>query len=178
MRRRNLAAMLCVLLAPIGAAADGGRLVLRETRGARVVNLLVAPTPVRVGPAAFDVLLQSSATGEPILGERVQIRLSGPGHHATQELDARPETGTNRFFFGANATLPMAGPWRIEVLVDAPTGAETFRTTIVVAPPLPPALRYWPYIAMTPLGAALLAIHQTRVFRRAGAGARSKSEPE
>ena len=59
MGRRWLLVLIWVQLLATGAAADGGRLLLREARGERVVNLLAAPTPLRAGVASFDFMKEN-----------------------------------------------------------------------------------------------------------------------
>jgi hypothetical protein len=166
MRRSLRIAIIGSALLASAAAADGGRLLLREARGDRIVNLLAAPTPLRAGPASFEVLVQSRTTAEPIEIPRVRLRLTGPERCGTSEISALPEGSRNRGFLGADVRLPMAGTWVVEILLDGASVGAPLRSVFEVGPALPPARRFWPYIAATLLGVALIAVHQALRLRR------------
>jgi len=157
-----VALFLATLLTPELALGDGGALIFREERDSLVVTLLAEPTPLRAGPAAFEVLVQSRATGEPLLSADVSLRLVGPDAGDPLEVAANTDAAANRPFRAARVELPIPGPWQIEVLVAGPYGGETFRAQLDVASRRGPARRYMSYIAATLLGLALLAVHQAR----------------
>lgn len=176
--RARGAVLLGTLLLAVTARGDGGTLILREERGPLVVTLLAEPIPLRAGPVGFDVLVQSLATGEPLLSADVLIRLLGPGAAGAHALEVHAQVSGNRLFRGARVSLPSPGTWRVEVLVTGPEGREAaFHAPLELAAAQGPVRRYWAYIAATPLGLALLALHQARSLcvrrgRRTSASAR------
>ena len=158
---------LAVLAFAWSARGDGGTPVLREVRGPISVTLFAEPSPLRAGPAIFDVLLQASANGAPLLSGDVDLRLSGTDSMEWLELELSTEDSGNRLFRGARTILPRAGSWDIELRVVRPDGStEVFTTSLEVAAPLSPARRYWAFIALTPLGLALFAAHQALCVTR------------
>jgi hypothetical protein len=158
--RLPLVWLLALLVLPAPARGDAGAVVLREERGAVVVTLLAGPTPLRAGPVDFDVLVQSRASGDPVLDSGAALRLEGPGPGDRLEDVARPGVGGNPLFQGARLVLGP-GTWRVQVRVRDAAGAEqTLHASLEVAPPQAPARRYWPFIAAAPAGLALLALHQ------------------
>ena len=170
---RAAATLLTLLGAATGAAADGGTLVLREVRGPWTVTLFAEPTPRRPGPVAFEVLVQASETGRPLLEIDVRLGLTEPGAVDPIEVEARPDRAGNRLFRRARVPLPRPGEWQIELRVSHAGALETFRTSLDVAPARAPALRYWPYIAAAPVGVALLSLHQALSVARSRARRRS-----
>jgi hypothetical protein len=170
-----LAGVLASLLTATLAEADGGALILREERGPWIVTLLAEPTPLREGPAVLEVLVQSAATGEPMLDADVRLRLTASGADHALEVQTHPDAAGNRLFRGARLYLPSPGPCQLEVLVTSSDHHETLRAPVDVAPRQGPARRYWTYILATPLGVALLALHQARSL--AGRGRRRAMAP-
>lgn len=151
----------CLLALPGAARADAGTLLLREARGPLRVTLLAGPTPLRAGPVELEVLVQSSATGAPVLDTRTALRLAGPRPGDRLEAVAEPGVGGNHLFQGSRVALASPGTWRVELLVTDAAGAEeTFHTRLELAPPQGPARRYWALIAAAPAALALLALHQ------------------
>jgi hypothetical protein len=165
-----LAGVLASLLTATLAEADGGALILREERGPWIVTLLAEPTPLREGPAVLEVLVQSAATGEPMLDADVRLRLTASGADHALEVQTHPDAAGNRLFRGARLYLPSPGPCQLEVLVTSSDHHETLRARVDVAPRQGAARRYWAYILVTPLGVGLLALHQARSL--AGRGSR------
>jgi hypothetical protein len=177
MRARWLAA-LWLLALPAAARGDAGTVALREARGPLVVTLLVGPTPLRAGPVELEVLVQSSATGAPVLDTGTALRLAGPGPGDRLEAVAEPGVGGNQLFQGARVALASPGTWQIELLVTDAAGAEeTFHTRLEVAPPRGPARRYWAWIAAAPAGLALLALHQALGLATLPRARRSRCPP-
>ena len=160
---RHSFACLCALLAlPAAARGDAGAVVLREERGPLRVTLLAAPLPLRTGPVELEVLVQSRATGAPLLDSSATLRILGPGADAPLEVPALPGRGGNGLFQGARLELAPAGTWEVELLVRRAAGVEeSFRTRFELAPGPGPARRYWAFIAAGPAGLALLALHQS-----------------
>jgi hypothetical protein len=122
-----LAGVLASLLTATLAEADGGALILREERGPWIVTLLAEPTPLREGPAVLEVLVQSAATGEPMLDADVRLRLTASGADHALEVQTHPDAAGNRLFRGARLYLPSPGPCQLEVLVTSSDHHETLR---------------------------------------------------
>lgn len=173
---RRFACAWLLLVGLLGASVvrgDGGSLVLREERDSLIVALFAAPTPLRVGAATFDVLVQSRATGEPLPSADVRLRLLGPDTGEARDLDTRSDLGGNRLYRSVRVSLSSPGPWQIEVLASDREGRqEVFRAQLEVAPPRSPALEYWLPIAATPLGLLVLGLHQALCLSRLSARSR------
>lgn len=155
--------LLALLLVAESAAGDGGQVVLRESQGDWIISLLAHPVPLRAGPAALRVLVQDR-DGTPVVDAEVQLLLRGPGLHHPLRIRAQPEAA-NRLFREVRVELARSGTWEVEVRVTTPTQRALIDTELQVGEPLGNARRYWGAIALGPLGALVIALHQARVIR-------------
>ena len=75
-----LGAMMSIALAHARQTrGDGGFLRLCERSGPYQVAVFTSPTPLRVGPVDFSVLLQDAATGTVLSDARIVFRIMPPG---------------------------------------------------------------------------------------------------
>lgn len=150
--------VLPVLLAAATARGDGGRVQLSETAGPFAVTVFTAPTPLRVGPVDVSVLVQGADGGAPVLDAAVQVALAAPsGERAAAATHA---AATNQLLYAAVLDVPAPGRWTLAVHVAGRAGDAAVSCEVDVAPPLPPALAFWPYLALPGVAIALFALHQ------------------
>jgi hypothetical protein len=155
-----------VMLAVCLAHADGGAVCLRETAGAFLVTVFVAPEPVQAGPIDTSVLVQDRQTGVVILDAKVDLamrRVGSGGHelltHATREQS------TNKVLQSARLDLPTAGSWALRVFVSRGREESVFATILPVSPAAPRLAAFWPLLLLPPVAAALFALHQALQIR-------------
>lgn len=168
MKRRLAAACLAgVALAAAPARGDGG--VACGSGGAPPLRLhvLVAPTPLRVGPAEISVYLQTEddVPGGP--PPRVRLRVSRPDFcEPTRELEA-VAGGSGGALPGARVIFELPGPVVIDA--EAAAGAAVARATcrLEVAPAGSPLRAHWPLLALPPAAVALYAANRTLAARAA-----------
>jgi hypothetical protein len=148
------------------ARADGGTVRLSERAGGYQVTVFTAPTALRAGPVDISVLLQDPATGEPLTGADVTVRLvpaGRPGEALSQA--ATQGAATNKLFYAAGFELPAAGRWQVEVDIHGPRGPAQGRFEMEVGEPLPRWLEMGVWLGWPVLPIALFAIHQLLVAR-------------
>ena len=155
MRRRAIA-VLVLLLCAGAAAADGGRLRLRQDAGAFEISVFTAPEPLAAGTADVSVLVQDRRTGEVLLDATVDLVASGPA--GASPVAARAGTGTNRLLKSAVLRLDRPGPWNLEVRVDHAGDAAHVACALPVTPPARPLDAAWPFLAFPPVAVALFAL--------------------
>jgi hypothetical protein len=160
------AAILALTIAHATLAhADGGLVRNSATQAGLVVTLFTSPTPLRAGLADVSVLVQDATTGDTVLDAQATLRIE-PEHEG-----AMPETirltraaATNKLLQAATVRLPVPG--RVRLIAEARRGAARAAVvaTVTVAPPRPPLLALWPYLALPPLVVAIFVVHQ--ILRR------------
>jgi len=164
MLRRPIAALV-LLFCAAAAAADGGRLRLRQDAGAFAISVFTAPEPLSAGAADISVLVQDRRTGEVLLDATVELVASGPA--GAPPVTARAGTGTNRLLKSAVLRLDRPGPWNLAVRVDHAGDAARVACALPVAPPARPLDAAWPFLAFPPLAVALFALRGA-LRRRSG----------
>jgi hypothetical protein len=143
------------------ARGDGGTVRMSGRVGSHEVTVFTSPTPVRVGPVDISVLIQDSASGEPVADERVRIEIS-PRDRSGPVLNqvATTETATNKLFYAARFELPEPGAWDVEVHIQESPGVAPLRFTLPVAPALPRWLSLWAWIAWPALAVLVYGVHR------------------
>ncbi len=147
-----------LVLAAAGARADGGALCISRSDGPFVVSIFTAPTPLRVGSIDVSVLVQDTGDRAPVLDAAVDLALRG----ADLQL-AAPATNAaaaNKLLYAAAVAIPSAGRWSISAEARAAERVGTASCEIDVAPAAPPALVFWPYLALPFAVIALFALQQ------------------
>jgi hypothetical protein len=149
---------LGALLVAAPARGDGGLLRLSETAGPLVVSVFTAPTPLRVGPLDVSIMVQATDDHSAVLDADVQVVLRAPGLERT--APATREAATNKLLYAALLDLPAPGRWTLAAHVRAGARSAVVSCDVDVAPPLAPALAFWPYLALPGVAIALFALHQ------------------
>lgn len=147
---------LAVLLCATAAAADGGRLRLRQDAGPFRIAVFTAPEPLTAGPADVSVLVQDRTSGEVLLDADVEVLVAAPGGGRKNLVPA--PTGANRLLKAAVVSLAAPGNWRLEVVVRRAGQSARISATVPVGPPAPPWARVWPLLAAPPLAVALFVL--------------------
>ncbi len=150
------AVALAVLVSAPTARGDGGLMRLSQAAGPFEITLFTAPTPLRAGRVDVSVLVQADRA--PVLDAEVQVALRAPGLERTAA--ATRAAATNKLLYAALLDVPEPGRWTLEARVRAGERAATVSCEVDVAPPLPPLLAFWPYVAFPAVAIALFALHQ------------------
>src|SRR5262249_47301259 len=58
------------------ASADGGRVVLSQRQDNYQITVFVAPDPLRAGPVDISLMLQDTASGQPIAEAQIDVSLT------------------------------------------------------------------------------------------------------
>jgi hypothetical protein len=159
-----------VLLAAATAAwGDGGVVRLKQAAGPFVITIFTAPTPLRAGTADLSVLVQRRTDEEPVLDAQVTMTLSAVSG-AIIGATATHEQATNKLLYAATLSLPAPGAWQLQVAVRREPEAASVSCELTAAPPSPPLLAYWPYLALPPVVIGLFVVHQWLSRRGASGG--------
>lgn len=150
--------VLAVLLAAAAARGDGGLIRLNESAGPFVVSVFTAPTPLRVGPIDVSVLVQNAVDHAPVLDAEVQVTLRAADIERTTA--ATHAAATNKLLYAASLDVPEPGRWSLVAEVRAGAHDVAVSCAIDVAPPPPPVVAFWPYLALPGVLIALFAVHQ------------------
>ena len=169
-------ALLLFLLFPGMLLADGGVVLTRQTINDLDITVFASPQPLRAGPVDISVLVQKDKTA--ILDAGVEIAWSPssssspawmpPCCSMDQNTDKIPATrahSQNKLIYSAIVPIRSSGSSELIVRVNASGHEALLSTDITVGPPRPPALAYWPWLALPPFAIAGFAIHQ-RLSRR------------
>jgi len=121
--RRQVVAVLAICCLVLAGCARGGR-DLPDV----ALDLVVEPSPPRIGPAMVTVTL-ADASGQPISGARIE--LEGNMHHAgmVPVLAEAAEIASGRY--QAEMEFTMGGDWFILVHADLPDGRSLERSVDV-----------------------------------------------
>lgn len=130
------------------------------------------PSPLRVGPADFSVLVQNADTNDVLLNGVVELRF---GRQGANEIRIRPTPGeaSNKLLYAASVDLPEAGDWSLTAQCRVDGETANLRGKISVLAPEPPLLNYWPYFLIVPLAIALFVMNQVLKGRRRTARAQT-----
>ena len=154
--------ILATLLLPLSARADGGLARLVVESGELRLTVFSSPTPLRAGPVDLSVMVQDRETLEPMLDQRVELRLGPSEGGRTLEVAATREDSTNRLFYSALVDLPDPGRWRIEVEVTGARGGARESFELWVDAERPALLTLWPYWALPLVVIGVFGLHQWR----------------
>lgn len=151
--------------------ADGGTVIAQETAGDLTVTIFASPAPLRAGPADISVMLQHTATGQPVLDREVIVSASSldessgvawvpPCCSMEKSSIAVPAThaaAQNKLLYAADVIVPAAGPTALTVRVD---DAAPLIVRLDAQPPRPPVSLHWPYLALPPIIIGLFALNR------------------
>ena len=166
--------LLCAVAAP--AFSDGGAVILHKRTQPLTLTVFASPAPPRAGTVDVTVLLQSSATLDPVLDADVWVRFSKSGSEA-QRVPATRAHADNKFLYAAAVPLDKPGDWQISIEARVPGQPSPVAASgsLAVASEQPKLSAYAGYIALPFLALLVLALHQwlkLRLNRRYGAPAR------
>jgi hypothetical protein len=153
------------------ALADGGKVQFQRKAGAFNITLFSSPSPVRVGRTDFSVMVQNTASRDPlspILDAGVLLHFVQRGGNSIAEVSApaRREQATNKLLYAAPVDLNSSGKWRVEISVQTARDSALVTGDLDVLPPEPPLLAHWPYFVALPVVAFLFVINQRLKRRR------------
>ena len=171
--------MLCGLILTgthKSASADIGTLVAAAETPEYRISVLALPTPVRVGPAVFNIAVRDRHTGQPVGGIGILLILTPPldsglhfeHQHGSHEIRARAQSNRRRHpgFSSALLDLSRAGVWSARIVVGNGARKQTVPFELNVAPPAPPWLNYWAAFGLPMIGLLIFIWHQRRVLGR------------
>ncbi|HEX4144433.1 MAG TPA: hypothetical protein VHY91_13070 [Pirellulales bacterium] len=174
--RLPLAVWLAFVSTGTAARGDGGAVVLSGRAGDYQIAVLASPAPPHVGPADLSVLVQDAATGQPVDGLSVTLRLVPDGGLPDEglRLEATRAAATNKLFYAAQFDLPSAGRWTLTATAAKQRPGETAepRPAAMIAGPLdvggpPPRwVELWPWIGWPAIVVALFALREKLVCGR------------
>jgi hypothetical protein len=157
-----LALMLNVIVAPIGAHADGGAVHLREASGPFVVTLFVAPEVPRAGPIDTSVLVQDRKTGTVILDPAVNLELQPIANSDLRyPIRATLSQAKNKLLQTVTIDVPAPGWWAVKIFVRREREEVVLATRVLILPAAPRLATLWPFLILPPFAVCLFALHQT-----------------
>jgi hypothetical protein len=166
--KASLALMLNVMLAPIGAHADGGVVHLREASGPFLVTVFAAPEIPRVGLIDMSVLVQDRRTGTVILDTIVNLELQ-PMANTNPSFAIRATLGKakNKLLQTVTINVLTTGWWAVKIRVRGDREEEVvLDTKLLIRRQAPRLSTLWPVLILPPVAIGVFALHQT--LRRLG----------
>lgn len=132
LRRVILPILICVLpLATLGYGygardsvdIDGDVPLTYANVGELAVTIFAAPQPLSEGPNDVAILVQDTASGQPITGASIEISATCDAEFSCI-TQAAPQPATNRLLTAATLNFPKSGSWDIRTLVRS--GGQEF----------------------------------------------------
>ena len=145
--------------------ADGGRVLAEKKAGGYRVVLFGNPSPLRAGLADLSLFLEQEGKSGPVLDAAVGFRLNKlsrptpelawrgigcvtPG----QAVSAIQGHSGNMLLYSAVLGIPEPGLWKLGVSISRDGQTDLVSFELPVDRALPPALTWWPAVALMPLG--------------------------
>lgn len=161
---QRFASMSVILFLAVPAYGDGGLIRAAETIGNYRVTVFTTPTPLRVGPVDFSVLVQDAKKNGPLMNVDVQICLSSIENSMPDMCwTATSEAATNKLYHAAKFELPRAGRWRVMVEIDGVHGPGQIQFPIEIEKPLPRWTQMWVWIAWPVIPILLFVLLKVRL---------------
>lgn len=164
---------LLLFFFPSVLLADGGVILARETLNGLAVTVFASPVPLRAGPVDVSVLVQDTDTQKAVLDAEVNIAWSSVSSFspewmppccsmdkATDKIAATLAHSQNKLLYSAIVPVRSSGPSEFVIAVKAGEREALLSCDVTAGPPRPPALAYWPWLALPPLAVAGFAVHQ------------------
>lgn len=176
---KTLCLLACLLLPLASGRADGGAIIARQTINGLDLTVFAAPAPLRAGPTDISVLALDQKTTQPVLDAEVDVTWA-PSATATNEwmppccqmmvspagIPAVRAHSQNKFLYSAIVPIKSSGASDLIVRVRHGGQESKLPITVLVGPPPPPVVAYWPWLAFPFVGIAVFGLHQ-RLSRRA-----------
>jgi hypothetical protein len=159
--KATLALMLNVMIAPIGAHADGGVVHLREASGPFLVTVFAAPETLRVGMIDTSVLVQDRKTGTVVLDTAVNLELQ-PMANTNPPFSIRARLGQarNKLLQNVTVNVPTSGWWAVKIFVRRGREEVVLATKLLIMPAASRLAALWPFLILPPFAIGLFALHQ------------------
>jgi hypothetical protein len=148
------------------AWADGGALRLSERAGPYQIAVFTAPTPLQAGLVDISVFVQDATNGESVPEAQVILRLTERATGETMQYSASSVAATNKLFQAAVFSLPEAGWWDVEVVVEGPQGQAHVRFEMEAGRSSPRWATIWPWFTWPIVPIGLFCLHLFLVRRR------------
>ncbi|HVX15279.1 MAG TPA: hypothetical protein VHC22_29085 [Pirellulales bacterium] len=180
------AALICILahtvIWPSVASADAGTIRASQRNATYQVTVFTDPTPLRAGPVDVSVFVQDANTGQPILGNSIDIEIAPRGLPSEQiRIEATSAAASNKLFQAANFDLPHAGWWTFTVDVHRPSDSMRLQFELDAADTPPTWISLWPWFGWPFFAIALFAVSSvfrpTRTARPSSAAASDQMSP-
>jgi len=152
------------------ARADGGVVIFQRTSAPFTITLFSTEMPLTLGPADLSVLVEQADGHSPILDARVFIELE---HEAGTIIraEATRSQARNKLLYCSLLNLPLAGHWKIRLLIRRGYSSAEVLSDLVVAAPQPVLLSHWELIAVPPIIIIIFILNQglrRRAFKKRG----------
>lgn len=132
--------LLAGLVVPSAGAHGGGTpQLVNESAGPYWISVWTSPEPVRAGEMHVTVAVSEPGSGQeagpPVLGAGVRLQLRPQSaNYAPLSARATNEQSANRLFYEADLTVPDAGRWDAQIMVEGPQGSGQATFTLQVLP--------------------------------------------
>ena len=177
------------------ARADGGVVRLRAGEGPLVAVLFAPADLSRDLATELNVLVQDQTSGEVVMNAEVALRFTPPpgsrlplndpwcrpmrstllagadgGMDKLPSLQLTRAQSDNRLLYGASAVFPVAGDWRVQMIVRRGDTQISQEGTMAIGVPSNRLAVVWPWLVLPPVAIGLFALNQ-RLRNRRIAGA-------
>lgn len=128
----GLAVILLFVPRSVQAHGGGTPQLINAQAGPYWMSVWTDPDPIRVGEFHVTVAVSEAPkpgastreAGDLVLDAAVLVRMEPVSQSgATLVAAATRDNAVNKLFYEADLTLPAEGQWRVDILVDGPTGA-------------------------------------------------------
>lgn len=132
---------------------------MRQPAGPYIVSVFATPPLPRVGPIDFTILLQASGSLTPVLDAQVEI-VARDDSGVVVSRSALHSAAQNRFFYGAELTLPHEGPWKYGISIRQAATTNTATGSLRVFPGGSRLTAHWRAVLFPFAFILLFALHQ------------------
>jgi hypothetical protein len=125
------------------------------------VTVFTSPTPLRTGVVDISVLLQDSATGQPVLQVPVEVIAHRVGESGQEVMaEATNAAATNKLLLAAPMELREPGRWEVEIRVHGPREPIRIRFDTEVGEAWPPWVGQTTWVAWPFVAVLVFCLHQ------------------
>jgi hypothetical protein len=188
---RLIAAVCLMLVAAREMRADGGVVRLQTGEGPLVAVLFAPADLSRDLATELNVLVQDRLSGEVVLNAEVELRFTPPPGARLPLNDpwCRPVRSTflagadggmeklpllrltraqsdNHLLYGASAVFPVAGDWRVQLIVRRASEVIVEDGTLGIGTRSNRLATVWPWLALPPCLIVLFVLNQRLRSRR------------
>jgi hypothetical protein len=156
-----------VLQPPGVLQADGGAVRVSKQIEHYRITVFTSPVPLRGGPVDVSVFVQDTATGGPVSGARITVRVSPrwlPERAITRQ--ATTEAATNKVFQAAVFDLTESGLWDVRIFIEGLSDPIEVQFQMGLSDALPRVWELAPWISCPAVVVTLFCVHKCLVERR------------